>query len=101
MYFEKLHVLYSPTFTIHMIKSGRMRQAGHVEHVRDETGIHSILVEKSEGQRSPARPMHGWENNPKMDLKEIRSQGTVRIHLTLNRERWWNLVNMKITLQEP
>jgi hypothetical protein len=31
-----------------------------------------VLVEKSEGQRSPAKPMNGWENNIKMYLQEIK-----------------------------
>jgi len=99
---EKFQELYSPEIITHVIKSRRMRWAGHVEHVREEKGIHgSILVEKSEGQRSPARPMNGWENNTKMYLQEICLVGTVRIPLALHMERWWNFLDMKINPQDP
>jgi len=59
-----------------------------------------VLVKKSEGQRLPARPMNGWENNTKM-YQEKCLAGTVRITLALNMERWWNLVNMRINPQDP
>jgi len=60
-----------------------------------------MLHLKAEGQRLPARPMNGWENNTKMYLQEICSVGTVRIPLALHMERWWNLVKMRINLQDP
>ena len=63
--------------------------------------MYTVLVEKSEGQRSPARPMNGWKNNTKMYLQEICSASTVRIPLALHMERWWNLVNMRINPQDP
>jgi hypothetical protein len=39
---EQLHELYSPPIIIHVIKSGRMRWAGHVDHVGEEKGIQGI-----------------------------------------------------------
>jgi hypothetical protein len=42
MHDEKLQELYSPTIITHVIKSRRMRWARHVEHVREEKGIHGI-----------------------------------------------------------
>ena len=39
---EKFQELYSPATITHVIKSRRMRWAGHVEHVREEKGIHGI-----------------------------------------------------------
>jgi hypothetical protein len=54
-----------------MIKSRRMRWAGHVARMGDGRGIFRFLVEKPEGKRSLERARSRWENNIKMDLREV------------------------------
>jgi hypothetical protein len=49
-----------------------------------------ILMGKAEGKRPPGRPTHRWEDNIKMNLKEIRWGGVDWIDLAQDRE-WWKL----------
>jgi hypothetical protein len=52
-----------------MIKSRRMRWAGHVARMGDGRGIYRVLLERPEGKRPLGRPRLRWEDNIKMDLK--------------------------------
>jgi hypothetical protein len=54
-----------------MIKSRRMRWAGHVVQMGEKRNAYTILVGKSEGKRSLGRPRRRWEDNNKMDHREI------------------------------
>jgi hypothetical protein len=54
-----------------MIKTRRMRLAGHVAHMGEKRNPYKIFVGTPQGNRSPARCRHRWENNIKMDLREI------------------------------
>jgi hypothetical protein len=71
---EKLHNLYSSPSKITMIKSGRMRWAGHVVRM-------GVLVGKLEKKRTLRRSRRRWVDNIKMDLKEIGWGGRNRIDL--------------------
>jgi hypothetical protein len=51
-----------------MIKSRRMRWAGHVACMGERRGACRVLVGKHKGRRSLGRPNHRWEGNIKMDL---------------------------------
>jgi hypothetical protein len=55
-----------------MIKSRRMRWAGHVARMGETRNAHSILVGKPEGKRPLRRPRRRWVDNIKMDLKRDR-----------------------------
>ena len=59
---EELNALYSPNI-IQVIKSRRMRWAGHVARMGERRGVYRVLVGKPEG-----RPRSRWEDNIKMDL---------------------------------
>jgi hypothetical protein len=54
-----------------MIKSRRMRWAGHLVQVREKRNAFRIIVGKPEGKRPLERPRRGWVDNIKMDLGEI------------------------------
>ena len=54
-----------------MIKSRRMRWAGHVARMGEIKGVCWILVGKSEGKRLLEGPRIRWEDNMKMDLQEV------------------------------
>jgi len=68
---EELNDLCSSPNIVRVIKSRRMRWAGHVARMGERRGIYRVLVGKPEGKRSLERPRHRWENNIKMDLQEV------------------------------
>jgi hypothetical protein len=68
---EKLHNLYSSPGIIRQIKSRRMRWAGHVARMGEGRNVYRVLVGKPEGKRPLGRPRRRWENEIKMNLREI------------------------------
>jgi hypothetical protein len=54
-----------------MIKSRRVRWAGHIARMGEKRNAYRILVRKPEGKRPLGRPRRGWVDNIKMDLREI------------------------------
>ena len=54
-----------------VVKSRRMRWAGHVARMGKNRGVHRVLVGKSEGKRPLGRPRRRWEDNIKIDLQEV------------------------------
>jgi hypothetical protein len=54
-----------------VVKSRRMRWAGHVARIGEGRGVHRVLVGKPEGKRPLGRPRRRWEDNIKMDLQEV------------------------------
>jgi hypothetical protein len=53
-----------------MIKSRRMRLAGHVASMGPKRNTYRILVGKPEGKRPLGRLGCRWEDNIKMDLRD-------------------------------
>ena len=51
-----------------VVKSRRMRWAGHVARMEQGRGVNRVLVGKPEGKRPLGRPKRRWEDNSKMDL---------------------------------
>jgi hypothetical protein len=75
LYNDELHSLYSSSNTVRVIKSRRMRWAGHVAPMGEGRGVYRVLVGRPEGKRPLGRPRHRWEDNIKMDLREIGIDG--------------------------
>jgi hypothetical protein len=48
-----------------------MGWTGHVAYMEEGTGAYRILVGRPEGRRPLGRPRHRWEDNIKMDLKDV------------------------------
>jgi hypothetical protein len=69
---EELHDLYPSPSLIRMIKSRRMRWAGHVARIREKRNDYRLLVGKPEGKRSIGNPRRGWVDNIRMGLEEVR-----------------------------
>ena len=67
---EELRDLYSLPNTVRVIKT-RMRWAGHVARMGEGRVVQRVLVGKPERRRSLGRPRHRWEDNIKMDLREV------------------------------
>ena len=76
---EELNDLYWSTNIVHVIKSRRMRWAGHVALMEGKRGEYRVLVGKPEGKRTLGRPTHRWEDNIKMDLQEVGWGGETRL----------------------
>jgi hypothetical protein len=56
---------------IRIMKSRRMRRAGHVTPMEEKRNAYRLLVGKPEGRRPLGRPRHRWLNIIMMDLAEI------------------------------
>jgi hypothetical protein len=65
---EELHDLYSSPSIIRIIKSRRMRWAGHVAGMGEKSNAYRLLVGKSEGKRPLGRPRRRWVDNIRMDI---------------------------------
>jgi len=65
---EELNDLHSSPNIVRVIKSRRMRWAGHVARMREERGAYRVLVGKPEGKRPLGRPRIRWVDNIRMDL---------------------------------
>ena len=63
-------------------------------------GVHRVLVRKPEGKRSLGRPRRRWEDNIKMDLREVGGVGDW-VELAQNRDSWRALVNTVMNLRVP
>ena len=84
-----------------VVKSRRMRWAGHVAHMGEGRGVHRVLVGKPEGNRPLGRPRHRWEDNIKMDLQEVGGNCGNWMELAQDRDRWRTLVVAVRNLQVP
>jgi hypothetical protein len=98
---DELHVLYSSPNIVRVIKSRRMRWAGHVSHVGEGRCVYRVLVRRPEGKRPLGRPRHRWEDNIKLDLREIGIDGANWIHLAQNKVQWRAFVNTIMNLRVP
>jgi hypothetical protein len=96
---EEQHDLYSSPSIVRVIKARRMRWAGHVARMGEVRVAYNILVGKPEGRRPLGRPRRRWEDNIKMDLREIGFWDVDWIHLAQDRERWRDLVNTVMNLR--
>jgi hypothetical protein len=68
---KELYALYSSPNIIRVIKSRRLRWAGHVARMGEKRGAYRASVGKPEGRRPLGRPRRRWEDNIKMDLREV------------------------------
>ena len=84
-----------------MIKSRRIRWAGHVARMGERSGVYRVIVGKSEGKRPLGRPRRRWEDNIRMDLQEVGCGGMDWIELAQDRDRWRALVNGVMNLRVP
>jgi hypothetical protein len=97
---EELNDLYSSPDVIRVIKSRRMRCAGHVARMGEKRGAYRMLVVKREGRRPLGRPRRRWEDNIKMDLQDV-GWGMNWIELAQDRDRWRALLNAVMNLRVP
>jgi hypothetical protein len=84
-----------------MIKSRRMRWAGHVARMGEKRNSYRILVGKPEGRRPLGRPRRRWVDNMKIDLREIGWDDVDWVDLAQDRDQWRALVNSVMNLRVP
>ena len=90
---EELNNLYFSPNIVWVIKSRRMRWAGHVARMGGARGLYRVLVGKPEGKRPLGRPRRRWVVNIRMDLQEVGCGYVDWIGLPQDRDRWRTLVS--------
>ena len=72
---EEFKDIYSLPNIVRVVKSRRMRWAGHVARMGEGRGVHWVLVGKPEGKRPLGRPRCRCDDNIKLDLREVGGGG--------------------------
>jgi hypothetical protein len=96
---EELRHLYSSPSIIRIIKSRRMRWAGHVARMGEKRKAYRLLLGKPEKKRPLGRPRRKWVDNIRMDLGEVGWGDVDWIDLAKDRNRWRALVNSVLNLR--
>jgi hypothetical protein len=86
---------------VRVIKSRRIRWAGHVARMGDGRGVDRVLVGRPEGKRPLGRPRRRWEDNIKLDLREIGIDGANWIPLARDSVQWRVFVSTVMNLRVP
>ena len=68
---EELSDMYALLNIVRVVKSRRIRWAGHVERMGQGRGVHRVLVGRPEGKRPLGRPRLRWEDNIKMNFRKL------------------------------
>ena len=99
---EKYGILYfCNTSIVRVVKSRRMRWAGHVAFMGEGRDVHRVLIGKPEGKGLLGRPRRRWEDNIKMNLQEVGGSCGNWMELAQDRDRWWALVSTVRSLRVP
>jgi len=95
---EELRDLYSLPNIVRVVKSRRMRWAGNVAYMGEGRGVQRVLVGKPARKRPLGRSRRRWEDNIKMDLREVGGDRDW-MELAQDRDRWRALVNMMMNFR--
>ena len=98
---KELNDLYSSPNIVRVIKSRRMRWAGHVASMGKERVVYRVLVGKPKGRRPLGRPRRRWVDNIRTDLQEMGCGYMDWIGLVQDRDRWRTLVCAVMNLRVP
>ena len=98
---EELSDRYSLLNIVRVVKSRRMRWAGHVARMGEKRGVYRVLVGKPEGKRPLGKPRRRWEENIKTDLQEVGGVCEDWMELAQDRDRWRALVSTVMNLRVP
>jgi hypothetical protein len=98
---DELHSPYSSPNIVRVIKSRRMRWAERVARMGEGRGVYRVLVGRPEGKRPLGTPRRRWEDNIKMDLREIGIDGANWIRLGQDRFQWQAFVSTVMNLRVP
>jgi hypothetical protein len=98
---DELHSLYFSPNIFRVIKSRRMGWVGHVARMGEGRGVYRVLIGRPESKRPLGRSKRSWENNIKIDLREIGIDGANWIQLYQDRVQWRAFLNTVMNLQVP
>jgi len=84
-----------------VIKSKRMRWAGHVACMGEERVVYRVLLGEPERMRPLGRPRRRWVDNIRMDLQDVECGYMDWIGLAQDRDRWRTLVSAVMNLGVP
>jgi hypothetical protein len=93
---DELRDLYSSPSIIKIMKSRKIRWAGHVERMGEKRNAYRLLVGKPEGRRPVGGPRYRWVDNIEMDLVEIEWGAVDWIGLGQDTDEWRAVVNALI-----
>ena len=91
--------MYSSPNIIRNLKSKRLRWEGHVARMEESRNAYRVLVGKPESKRPLGR--HRWEDNIKMDLRELVCDTGDWIYLAQYRVQWRTYVRAEMNLRVP
>jgi hypothetical protein len=94
---EVLNDLYSLPNIVRVVKSIRMRWAGHVARMGEGRGVHRVLVGKPEGRR----PRRRWDDNIKMDFEDVGGGCGDWMEWAQDRDRWRAIVSTVMNFRVP
>ena len=92
---------HSSPNVVQVIKSRRMRWAGHVGCVGEDRGVYRVLLGKPEGRSPMGRPRRRWVDNIRTDLQKVGCGYMDWIWLAQDRDRWWTLASAIMNLWVP
>jgi hypothetical protein len=98
---DELHNLHSSPNIVRVIKSWRLRWAGHVACMGEGRDVYRVLVGKTECKRPLGRPRLRWKDNIEMGLREIGIGEANWIQLAQDRVQWWAFVKTVMNLRVP
>jgi hypothetical protein len=98
---EQPQDLYTSANVIRVINLRRMRWAVHLAGMGEIRGAYMVVVRKPEGKRPIGTTWRRWEDNIKMNLKYICSEGVDWIYLTQDMGKCRGLVNMVMNHRVP
>ena len=103
---RKLHnaellALYSSPNIIRSLKSTRLKRAGHVARMDQSRNAYRVLVGKPEGKRPLGRLRRRWEDNIRMDLREVGCDPGEWIDSPEDRDQWRAYVRAATNLRVP
>jgi hypothetical protein len=96
---DELQSLCSSPNIVRVIKSRRMRWAGHAARMGEGRVVYRVLAGRPEGKRPLGRRRRRWEDNIKMDLRERGIDRANWIQLAQDRVQWRACVNTVMNLR--
>ena len=98
---HELNDLYASPNNVRVIKSRRMRWAGHEARMGEERGLYIVLVGIAEGKRALRRRRRRWVNNIRMYLQEVGCGFMDWVGLAQNRYSWRKLLSALMNFRIP
>jgi hypothetical protein len=96
---DEVHSQYSSLNIVRVNRLRRTRWTGHLAYMGEGRGVQRILVGRPKHKRPLGRHRHRWEDNNKLDLREVGIDGANWIQVAQVRVHWWAFVKMVMILQ--